>query len=356
MALSAAVGSACKVLVRPNPKVVIAAYGCPDLVSAIRFAGAEPCFVDMEPDRPWINLGELEELLAQDSNIVAVLGVDLFGISERWAKLRDLCAGRQVILIQDCAQSLQSKTLLDSDLKGDFVVLSFGRGKPVFLGEGGVLLASPELPKAVTHIVEDPAVREQVFSSNALNRRLWLYNFLLQPHVYYLLSIFMGRRLGETRYKVLTEVRRAGSEFEKAANSLIETYWVKHTDNFREVFSELEPVIAGSQNLLSTCGVESPGPADGRRYLRLPLLVKSARVRDDWISALRKRGVSATTMYKRILPQIIAEPSSPDCLNAYPAATRFANQLITLPVHSRLDSRDIKAISDSLREVLLQRH
>ncbi|RKZ65668.1 MAG: hypothetical protein DRQ44_07780, partial [Gammaproteobacteria bacterium] len=40
-------------------EILLPAYGCPDLISAAVFAGVKPVLVDLEADRPWLDLPSL---------------------------------------------------------------------------------------------------------------------------------------------------------------------------------------------------------------------------------------------------------------------------------------------------------
>ena len=111
-----------------SPEVIIPAYTCPDLVSAILFAGAQPILVDFEKDKPWIDLDQLQEKITTET--VAVIAVNLFGIPERIKLLKEIIGEKNITLIEDSAQSFLTPEESMRCL-GDIVVLSFGRGKPV---------------------------------------------------------------------------------------------------------------------------------------------------------------------------------------------------------------------------------
>ena len=86
-----------------QPEVILPAYGCPDLVSATVFAGARPVLVDMEPDRPWMDLAQLSSRISPRT--VAIVAANLFGISERLDQLRPIAERAGVVLIEDSAQA-----------------------------------------------------------------------------------------------------------------------------------------------------------------------------------------------------------------------------------------------------------
>ena len=77
-----------------EPEVLLPAYGCPDLVSAVLYAGAKPVLVDLEVDRPWMDLDSLERKIT--ANTVAIIGVALLGIQDRMEQLRVLAPPRKI--------------------------------------------------------------------------------------------------------------------------------------------------------------------------------------------------------------------------------------------------------------------
>ena len=183
-----------------KPLVAVTAYGCPDIVSAIHYAGAEPLLVDVEENSLGFDVMQLEQALCVTDSVVAIIGVDLLGLSEQWAELRRLATASGALLIQDCAQSVQRKDDREHGMHGDLVVYSFGRGKPVYLQGGGALLAKDSLPSRA---------RQQLFDQYATfgQAKQWyfaiaamMYSVVLEPHLYALFAKIMGNRLGHTRY------------------------------------------------------------------------------------------------------------------------------------------------------------
>lgn len=350
MALASALEAAMSQRRVANPQVALAAYGCPDLVAAIRFVGAEPYFVDTEPDRPCIDIAELESALESQPNIVAVIGVDLFGIPERWDELRQVVSTRQIPLIQDCAQSVQSVEVMEGNLHGDMVVFSFGRGKPVYLGGGGLLLGSPAFQATISRISGHYETRPAIALGRKAKTRL--YNLLIQPQVYAILSKVLGPKLGEVKYVPLQNISLESNAFGALANRAVEAASRDYLDAWRAVDEALQPLIAGHPNLLGSIVDDAAGKVADWHYLRYPLLVKAVSHRDMLIEALNAQGISATRMYRQVLPSIVPPHAGEDSHGSFPRACKFARQLVTLPSHGRLTEVDISAIRDVLADIV----
>jgi len=352
MALAAAVRTACKRSDSDYPLVALAAYGCPDLVSAILYAGAKPVFIDLAEGGLGMDLALLSGAIANNSHICAVIGTDLFGIPEKWKELRQISLDAKATLVQDCAQSLQHRTAFPGELNADLVAFSFGRGKPVCLQGGGALLVR----KGASIDVFSSLDRIRNFSDESTNRfyllRSYLYNAMIRPRFYSLLSLMMGDRLGQTRFIPLRKISGLSARDIDIANSSLEIFWRDHMDKSAEVAAVADKLVSEfSDQIQRLLPTKSECPNE-RIYSRLPLLTKSANIRARMIANLAMSGISATPMYKRILPDIVSEASRPSPDRNYPVARRLADRLITFPVHNRLSNEDIDGIASSLRASL----
>ena len=69
------------------PEVLLPAYGCPDLISAVLYAGAKPVLVDLNKNTPWLDHEQLLQKITGRS--VAIVGVNFLGVEERMQGLRD---------------------------------------------------------------------------------------------------------------------------------------------------------------------------------------------------------------------------------------------------------------------------
>jgi len=76
-----------------TPEVLIPAYACPDLVSAVVYAGARPVLVDFREDQPRMALEKIAEKITVNS--VAVIAVNFLGIPEDLIAIRQLTKKNQ---------------------------------------------------------------------------------------------------------------------------------------------------------------------------------------------------------------------------------------------------------------------
>jgi dTDP-4-amino-4,6-dideoxygalactose transaminase len=111
---------------------------CPNVVASILASSNKPWFVDIERDRLGLDPAALAEVLPE---VGAVVAVHSYGTPCRIAEIMRATSGAGVPLIEDCAQS-EGATVNGEPVGkfGDYAVFSYGEGKIVAAGGGGVLI------------------------------------------------------------------------------------------------------------------------------------------------------------------------------------------------------------------------
>jgi len=328
------------------PEVLIPAYACPDLVSAVVYAGLKPVLVDFEADRPWMDLEMLRQHLSRPQT-VAVIAVHFLGIPERLGQIREVIAGRDIVLIEDSAQYFPCKGVTTPHWFGDLIVLSFGRGKPVSLLGGGAVLCRKGM-QGLNLVQALPLAAEAALAPDntvpGLSRRLKiaLYHQLLRPGFYGLLQALPFLHIGETRYKPLSAIMaaEAGSAALLAAN--IAQYQPR--DRCQQAWvAELIAQLGSDQVIdlpvVSGCDAAEP-------LLRYPVLLSSGQSRDQLLAHLQAQGLGASSMYPAILPQLPGLSALLAGQGRFPNAERFASTLLTLPTHIGVGLSDINRMAD----------
>ena len=339
-ALAAAIIAAIKLKNANRPEIILPAYGCPDLVSAVIYTGAKPILVDIEAERPWLDLSQLASSVTE--NTVAIVAVNLFGIEERWTRLRELTKKNNIVLIEDSAQYFPGEDE-PLDWQGDLVVLSFGRGKPVsLLGGGAVLTKKTSLLDLLPKAQIKPATFSQRLSFGLKAR---LYNAMISPFLYWLPQALPFLHLGETRYHVLPEIEAMDQIRNDLLTSNISCYQADTKATGRcEKISTMLNSLDGVVDLPQVCAMKV-----NRRLLRYPVLVESTE-RDRLYGKLRQAGLGASIMYPASLPEINGLSHIFDKRYVFPNAQAFASRLITLPTHSSVADKDIASMNSLLSE------
>lgn len=323
-----------------RPEIIIPAYGCPDLVAAAVYAGMTPVLSDVSNADPGLNLQQLQEAVSE--NTVAVLAVNFLGIRERIEEIRGLLPAGTAI-IEDNAQWFPGS---GDTLESEYVVTSFGRGKPASTLGGGLLLVRDDLPLYPHWLYRNVKPWPESFTDWVGHRgKVHLYNLLRHPHLYRWLTRMPVLTLGETRFKELTEIRAMSPSCKSLVASNTSQYlgferW--REQQYRDMISEFR----GLRCLPSQAGERCS------RLLRFPLLCGSRAERDQLLAELNARGLGASAMYGKPLPLISGVAEKVKVSGPLHGAGQFADRLLTLPLHSAVNQGHIAAIREVLHEQL----
>lgn len=322
-----------------TPEVILPAYGCPDLVAAVVAQGARPVLVDLLEGRPWMNLEAVDNAVTEKT--VGIIAVGFLGIPERLVALRRIADKNDVTLIEDSAQVFPPSS--SGNGLADYVVLSFGRGKPMNLMGGGALLVRKDhADESASVLAALPEV--EVSAGTTWRFRRWLFNLLLTRPLYGVMENIPFLGIGQTVFHPLASIDRQ-TPVEGLLEAGIEGFNNRNDNGTAYSEALLELIGKGWVQLAPECfdeaalgGLVPASPI----LLRYPLIAPSRQIRDKALLELNRGGIGASAFYGQALPAIdgvsefVAVAAS-----AFPCACDFAERLITLPTHEDVCTWDI---------------
>ncbi len=307
------------------PTVILPAYGCPDLIAAAEYAGVRPLLVDISVDDPGYDLEQLAQAI--DATTVAVVAVNFLGIRERLVELRAMVDRHaQVLLIEDNAQWFPEPAD-GSSLAGDLVCLSFGRGKPVSLLGGGLLLVRSDCPSRA------PAIAAAHEAGAGLTLKVQLFNALLHRRLYPIVNRNPLFALGQTVFKPLHEIRTLDRVRYQSVATAVQRYLAGSRSNESAWEAALGPLslpgrLAGERQRLG-------------RLLRYPILCVDENERNRLWRIFDQAGLGASALYRVALPDVDGVAGRFRLASDYGNARNFSARLLTLPVHEQVTETDI---------------
>ena len=270
-------------------KILVPDYHSGSEVWAIRAAGAAVCYYhigrDLQPD-----LAQVRRL-CESEKPRALLTIHYNGWSQPIEDLAELCAERQITLIEDCAHAMLSANV-DRPLGtyGHYSVFCLYKSLPV--PNGGLLLCNGEVPEALTRLDLQPAGMLSVSGRTAELLLTWLRSrafgvatsmSALKRNAGRLLNAVHLTRLpiGEVGF----DLRAVNAAISPLSLSLLETFdYQEIVRRRRHNFLYLRQRLAGRAELLRH---DLP---DGMCPLFFPLLVSD---KPTAAAALRMRGIAA---------------------------------------------------------------
>ena len=141
---------ACKI--GPGDKVLTTPYTFISTATSCLHLGAEVVYADIEKDSFNIDPEKIEEQLAKDSSIKAIIPVHIAGNICDMKKICAIAKKYDVYVIEDSAHAFSAKSVDGwAGTFGDIGVFSFYATKTITTAEGGMVVTSnPELAKRMT--------------------------------------------------------------------------------------------------------------------------------------------------------------------------------------------------------------
>jgi dTDP-4-amino-4,6-dideoxygalactose transaminase len=334
-------------------EVILPGYTCPALAKVILDAGLTPHLVDIDPLSFSYPPAALSA--AVNSATLAIIVVHPFGIPVAMGPA--LAAARAVgaLVIEDAAQAMGAR--VDGrhvGTRGHVGLYSFGPGKPLALGGGGVLVTSDDrLAEALTAEATTLALPTDVASISAW-LRMGLFSMTFQPSMWWLATRLGAQKVGANEaswgYR-MTELTPSQAAVGVALLPRLDEINQQRRNNARHLLVGLADIAS-----LSTPGIVSAKSAEQRAmentkqpiYLRLPLLTSTVAQTETIHAALTAAGIGVGRMYGRTIseffPQLAATP--------LPESERMARKLLTLPTNYHLTGAEIARIPEIIRATL----
>jgi len=272
--------------------------------NAIRLAGAEPAFADVDPDTFNLDPTAVEEALRREDDAAAILAVHLYGLPAQMDRLREIADRHDVALVEDAAQAhgAEFRGRKVGSL-GDAACFSFYPTKNMTTGEGGM----------ITTDRDDVADRAESYVNHGRPPEGG-YEHVRVGHNFRLTS--MAAAIGRVQLERLPEYNDA-----RRANA------------------------AALTEELADADVVTPTEPDDRRHVYHQYTIRTDD-RDGLAAHLDERGVGTGVYY----PTPIHEQPAYDGVDyAGPVAERTAEQALSLPVHPNVSERDVRTIAEAVR-------
>ena len=312
-------------------RVIIPAYTCFSVPSAIVKAGLEVVLCDVDPNTLDFNFAELEGLL--NENVLCVVSTHLFGRPADIGRVKQLCERKGILVVEDAAQAMGGQVgdrLLGTI--GDVGFYSLGRGKNMTCGSGGIILTS-SAPIADAIEAEHASLPEASWLDVVRNwLELLVMRIFIHPALYWFPAGLPFLGLGETKFYTDFQMCRMD-----AVRAHLLTGWQRRlTRANQERAARARGLMEGLD--LARKDIE-PIVGEGSLFLRLPVLVRDRDAKDAVCRLSHEQGAGLSPNYPATI-QDIPELAGQLASRSYPGAQEVVDRLVTLPTHQFVSEQD----------------
>lgn len=316
----------------PKKEVIIPAYTCFSVPSAILKVGLKVKLCDLDPSTLDFDYKSLEEIVGE--NTLCVVASHLFGRPSNLDRINALCRFRGIYVVEDAAQAMggtyQGRPV---GALGDAGFFSFGRGKNLTCGSGGLILTNSAPIAAMIGKyysgLETPGFSE----SFGEFLKLFLMKVFIHPALFWFPEGLAFLKLGETFFYEDFPIKRL---------SRLKRGWLRTWK--RRLEASNGDRARNASYFIKALNAKTPREG-GYPYLRLPVLMDSQEQRNRLHTRSKEWGLGLSIMYPSPIHEI-KEISAQFRGEEYPLAKEIAARLLAVPTHSFLSEGDKRAIAD----------
>lgn len=310
---------------------------CPNIVAAVLAVDSRPWFVDIEPERQGVDPARLSEIIAE---VAAVVAVHAYGTPCRIDAIMEVARRAAVPVIEDCAQADgASYAGCDVGVFGDISVFSFGTGKIIDAGGGGLAIATDRrLGDALRSTASQWTETTDMLAGEDLGSvyRFYYNSYYPDRTAYVRQSFFALLKDSAPRFKY--KLQAGGMTRIQAARNDRQM----RIDSRRNKYRAYCESLAGIPQLTPTPLVEGAAP------WRFNAVLEVGR-RDEVFRTLIQAGRKASTWYPRISEFL---PENEIRSESLPVAAFFEKALLNLWIDDETSLGDIEIECKRIRQAL----
>jgi perosamine synthetase len=317
----------------PRRQVILPAYTCYSVPSAIVRAGLEPVPCDVDADTFDYDYAKLLPLLG--GGTLSVVSVHLFGVPSDTERLMEVCTERGVFVVEDAAQAMGGVVKGRSlGTIGDVAFFSMGRGKNITCGSGGLILSNSDRISAEIAKIRDSLPAGRFTDDLQVFLTLLSQDVFIAPCLYWIPSGIPLLRLGETVFDTDFPMRR------------LTDYQTAILSGWQDTLTALADVRRANARFYLANVPGARGYGADVAYLRFPVVLSPAA---KWrilggrnVSNLGISGMYPSPVSK--IPRLMGRLGG----GAFPVAERLAESLVTLPTHPLVSSPDRERVCEAI--------
>jgi perosamine synthetase len=319
--------------------VIIPAFTCYSVPSAIKRAGLDIVLCDIDPDTLDFDFEQLERIVGE--HVLAVIPRHIFGIAADLYRLKGLVKGTGIAVVEDAAQTM-GDTLGERKhgTLGDAGVFSLGRGKALSTVEGGIILTDRADLAAKLQEKVDGLPEYGLIGAVALLIKSVLLSICMHPALFWIPKSLPLLRVGATTYDPTFDVKRL-SGFQAG----VSRGWIGKLRKFRGIRKDNARFWTQSLRLMKTQarlfddGSNNTIAGHNGCPVRFPVIFENARSAKSKLMVSEEKGLGVMLTYPESvagIPELAGEFVG----QAVPVAGDYARRILTLPTHAYVAEAD----------------
>lgn len=310
----------------PDDEVITTPYTFTATAEVIRYLGAHPRFVDIDPATLNLDVRQVEGAITKRTR--AILPVHFGGLACDMAAIMKIARRHGLAVVEDAAHALPTtsdKRLIGS-LDSDATVFSFYATKTITTGEGGMVVTRrPDLAARV-RTMRLHGIDRDAFNRYRSSKPAWYYEVVAAGFKYNLTDVASSLGIHQLRKAMRFQQQRA-----------------RMAQRYDEAFADL-PII------------RPPGPPSGEMHswhLYAMRLKQTAPIdRDDFIARMADRGIGCSVHFIPLHLHPVWRDAYGLARDAFPNALTAYEGAVSLPLYTKMTTAQQERVITTTRELL----
>jgi len=338
----------------PGDEVIVPTMTFTATAEVVRYLGAQPVLVDVDPDHMNIDLAAVEAAITPRTR--AIMPVHYAGLACDMDALLALARRHGLRVIEDAAHAFPTryKGRLVGTLGSDATVFSFYANKTMTTGEGGMVVTrDPELARRV-RLMRIHGISQDAFNRYVSRTPAWFYEVVAAGFKYNLTDIAAAIGIQQLR-KI--------DRFARRREQLAGRYDAALAGLPLRLPSWPDPDGAGAAAAAgsaagsaadASAGADAAGAASTHAWhLYVVRLAPDAPLgRDALIHALSERGIGTSVHFIPLHRHPFWRESCGLAPAQFPVAEACFERMLTLPLYTKMSDADQDRVIRALHELL----
>ena len=316
--------------VGPGDHVITSPYTFTATAEVARYLGADPIFVDIEPDTFNISPSQIVSVAESDSAVKAVIPVHFAGQACDMNPIMATAEGNGWHVVEDAAHALPA-TYYGQRIGsiGDLTVFSFYATKTIATGEGGMLTTANDEWAARIRTMRLHGINSDVFDRYTSRKPSWYYEVVAPGFKYNMTDIAAAIGIHQLRKADAFQKRRQ---------------WI--AKQYTEAFHDLP---------LRTPYVARPDDIHAWHLYVIQLQLEYLEIsRDRFIELMTEAGIGTSVHFIPLHIQPYWRERYGFRPEDFPVAYDVFQRAVSLPIYPKMTDEDVGLVIEAVRTILMR--
>ncbi|MCE3268316.1 MAG: UDP-4-amino-4,6-dideoxy-N-acetyl-beta-L-altrosamine transaminase [Burkholderiales bacterium] len=314
--------------IKSGDEVIIPTLTFTATAEVIRYLGANPIFIDCDPQTLNIDIDQIEAKITHSTR--AIIPVHFAGLACDMPKILTIAKKYNLRVIEDAAHTLPGKfnNVMIGQHNSDAIVYSFYATKTITTGEGGMIVTKNSEIAKRCRIMRLHGISRDAFDRYTSTAPSWYYEVVAPGYKYNLTDI--ASTLG------LCQLAKA-NKFHQRRTQMAK----KYQESLKDLPIKLPPVVANTATDIHSW------------HLFVINLLPEAKInRDKFIARMSEKGIGTSVHFipLHMQPYWKNEYNLQD--TDFPHATKNYAGSVSLPLYTKLTDTDHDYIIATIRQIL----